>query len=589
MVSVKAYNSYGGDRVLTPVPPELYSVSTQTFGSITAVLVTTNVLLSEILYMMPGDLTPTTPAWSDELYITFQSSVGPNVVDILTYIINNYTTLTCDPTSFAHVREKLIPFPANFPLLTRKNVIQVLKEIVFQARCAFWLEDNVVMLKYLPEEPTPVDTITVSDMDAERGVEVELTETEQIVTKMNVKWHLSYAGEGEYAPSEADTTQYIILRHNVKLYGLQEQNYDWYVFNQPDIVLKCATFWLNRLSNAWKRVKFRTYLHKLNLEAFDAVTFDAAGYIASGPVNVVIEKADYNSAENYIDFECAVPVKAGKMEQDAFYWPAALPTSATWPPQEDINSGAAGGGGIGSGANGQLPVGIPGTPVDGSVMTAADVEGFFGELVWVGQVPGTTTGGIGGAVPVGNAPIPPLPPVQGVIVGGPNVVYGPHSDWGDPTPTDVGFTAQPAISPEQYAFAAPAQPQFLQVSTLEPLVLNDTPPLPTLADPVDTTIDLSKTKVLDSRQSNSAYSYLSDILVLVSSGSNATGSARRHVMINGARRPMRRWSRTTSRPAIRSTSSTTRTAKKWVQGRLSCKVDNGSRLGGRNRRKATNG
>ena len=533
VVSVKAYNSYGGDRVLTPVPPELYSVSTQTFGSITAVLVTTNVLLSEILYMMPGDLTPTTPAWSDELYITFQSSVGPNVVDILTYIINNYTTLTCDPTSFAHVREMLIPFPANFPLLTRKNVIQVLKEIVFQARCAFWLEDNVVMLKYLPEEPTPVDTITVSDMDAEQGVEVELTETEQIVTKMNVKWHLSYAGEGEYAPSEADTTQYIILRHNVKLYGLQEQDYDWYIFNQPDIVLKCATFWLNRLSNAWKRVKFRTYLHKLNLEAFDAVTFDAAGYIASGPVNVVIEKADYNSAENYIDFECAVPVKAGKTEQDAFYWPAALPTSTTWPPQEDITNGAAGGGGIGSGATGQLPVGIPGTPVDGSVMTAADVEAFFGEAIWVGQVPGTTTGGIGGAVPVGNAPIPALPPVQGVVVGGPNVVYGPYSDRGDPTPTDVGFTAQPAISPEQYAFAAPAQPQFLQVSTFEPLVLNDTPPLSILADPVDTTIDLSKTKVLDSRLGTSAYSYLSDILVLVAGGSNATGSAPAHVMIDG--------------------------------------------------------
>ena len=136
VVSVKAYNSYGGDRVLTPVPPELYSVSTQTFGSITAVLVTTNVLLSEILYMMPGDLTPTTPAWSDELYITFQSSVGPNVVDILTYIINNYTTLTCDPTSFAHVREMLIPFPANFPLLTQQERDPGLEGDRVPARCA---------------------------------------------------------------------------------------------------------------------------------------------------------------------------------------------------------------------------------------------------------------------------------------------------------------------------------------------------------------------------------------------------------------------------------------------------------------------
>ncbi len=83
-----------------------------------------------------------------------------------------------------------------------------------------------------------MDTIGVSDMDAEHGMEVELTQTENIVTKMNVKWHLNYAGGGEYAATEADTTQYMILRHNVKQYGLQEQEYDWYIFNQPDIVLK---------------------------------------------------------------------------------------------------------------------------------------------------------------------------------------------------------------------------------------------------------------------------------------------------------------------------------------------------------------
>ena len=71
------------------------------------------------------------------MYITFQSSVGPNIVDILDYIIDNYTDLTYDQASFDYVRTKLAPFPANFPLLQRKNVIAVLKEIVFQSRCAF--------------------------------------------------------------------------------------------------------------------------------------------------------------------------------------------------------------------------------------------------------------------------------------------------------------------------------------------------------------------------------------------------------------------------------------------------------------------
>ena len=82
----------------------------------------------------------------------------------------------------------------------------------------------------------------------------------------------------------------MVLRHNVKRYGLQEKEYEWYIFNQPDIILKMATFWLIRLSNAWKRVKFRTYLHKLNLEAFDSVTFNAPGYVAAGPVKVVVRE-----------------------------------------------------------------------------------------------------------------------------------------------------------------------------------------------------------------------------------------------------------------------------------------------------------
>jgi len=71
-----------------------------------------------------------------------------------------------------------------------------------------------------------------------------------------------------------------------------------YIFNQPDIVLKMATFWLIRLSSAWKQVKFRTYLHKLPLEAFDCVTLDAPGYVATDPVKMVVTNAAYNSADN---------------------------------------------------------------------------------------------------------------------------------------------------------------------------------------------------------------------------------------------------------------------------------------------------
>jgi hypothetical protein len=121
-------------------------------------------------------------------------------------------------------------------------------------------------LKYLPEEPTPVDTITVSDIDAEHGVEVELTETEKLVTKMNIRWRLGYSPEpGDQAE------QMMVLRHNMTRYGLHEQSYDWYCFNQPDIILKMATFWLIRYSQTWKRIKFRTFLNKFSSPKFGYV------------------------------------------------------------------------------------------------------------------------------------------------------------------------------------------------------------------------------------------------------------------------------------------------------------------------------
>ena len=332
VLAVKAYKQLTGERRLVDVPTDLYTVTTQTYGTVTAVQIVVAKPLSSI----------TDQGWSDDLYVTFQSSVGPDIVEILKYLIQHYTDLTWDAASFNHVQEKLRPFPANFPILERKNTIQVLQEIAFQARCALWISNGVFYLKYLPEEPTPAGTITVSDIDAEQGIEVELTATEDIVTKMKVKWRLSWADLSDQAKDKAEKT--IILRHNVAKYGTQEQEYDFYIYNQPDIVYKCATFWLIRKSNTWKRIKFKTFLNKLNLETFDAVTLDFANhYVANGPVLAVVEKANYNSADNCVDFECLVPVLAGTMEKYHFFWPAALPQSDTWPPADEIAAGCAGG------------------------------------------------------------------------------------------------------------------------------------------------------------------------------------------------------------------------------------------------------
>jgi len=291
------------------------------------------------------------------VYVTFESNVGPNTIDILKYLIANYTDLSWDASSFDYVEGKLVNFPMNFPILERKNTLDVLQELAYQARCALWITGGVFYIKYLPEEPAAVDTITVSDIDAESGVDVSLTNTEDLITKMRVKWRISWA-PGETDQERDSSEKWMILRHNINRYGTHEEEFVWYAYNQPDTILKCATFWLIRKSCTWKKVKFKTFLHKLNLETFDCVNLNfAGGYVASGAVKAMVLKANYNSADNLIDFECLVPVKAGEMEKSRYYWPSTLRVDETWPPQADINSGDAGGGGIGMGATGELPVG----------------------------------------------------------------------------------------------------------------------------------------------------------------------------------------------------------------------------------------
>jgi hypothetical protein len=454
VLTVRAYKQFEGRRALVDLPPNLYSVVSQNYGPITAVQVVLTQQLSQI----------TGQGWDDDLFVTFESTIGPNITHIYEYLLTNYSDLTPDTVTFSDLHTKLAKYPANFGIYDRRNILAVLQEMAFQSRCALWVSNGVVYLKYLPEVPTVVDTITVSDLDAEAGVVVDLTPTEDLVTKMLVSWRVSL--EGFTVNDTSVTDRLILLRHNVKKYGVQEQSYDWYMFNQPDIVYKMATFWLIRNSITWKTLKFKTFLNHLNLETFDAVTLDLP-YVSTNPVTAVVTSASYNSVDNCVDISCVVPVEAGTMTVNPFYWPSALPVTTTWPTQADIESGNAGGGGLGTGATGNLPI---------------------GDTSWI-----------------------TLPGRQVVIVGGPNVMFESQSDWGDSTPTDTDFVAQPIIDTSVYAELTNSTRPSLNLQIQVPK------PYPVLGKPESeagsVTIDIRKTKVTDSDHPSEDPAYLDSIFL----------------------------------------------------------------------------
>jgi len=291
VVGVYAYRTIGLDRILDNVPSNIYTIDeAKDLGDLTITTITLDQNLSK--YRDQN--------WDDDIYVSLKSSVGPNTVDIIIWLLETYTTFTYDATTFNAVRTKLENYPMHFAIFERKNIIEFIKEIAKQARCAVWQKNNVYYIRYLSEEPSTVDTITDDDVIAE-SLKLELTSTDDIATKLIGTWRPNYLPDSE---------QQITLRHNINKYGTIEEEMNFYAYTNRDLVEKSLTFWLIRKCNSWVRLTFQTPLTKLNLEAFDAVfiEFDCLSVPSAA---CIIESSDYSSDENTITFQVWTPIRVG--------------------------------------------------------------------------------------------------------------------------------------------------------------------------------------------------------------------------------------------------------------------------------------
>lgn len=296
------------NNVFVKVPASYYTIALETFGS----LQVTTLTMLEPLTSKNDEITK----WeSDELYFDVVSPVGGNVVDIMIYLIDNFTSQTYDTTTFNHVRALVDAYPANFVLTERANTFQALKDIAFQARCLIWINDRKFFLRYLPEEQTQVDTISEADIydDEEVNIEITTTDSEAIVTKFVAEW-------------KADQTQatpfQIVYRYNVERFGVKEEVYNFYIYNNIESVKKSAEFWSIQKANLWKVAKFSVFLQKIKLETFDPVLLNFTDPILSNdPVVATIERGVYNAERNLIDLELKLPVRFGEMDKYIFATP----------------------------------------------------------------------------------------------------------------------------------------------------------------------------------------------------------------------------------------------------------------------------
>lgn len=303
--------------ILTGVPPNYYTVEHRTTNGFRYTVV-----------VMKQPLSSVSTDWNDEIYLTIQGEVGNSMIDVMVWLIQTYTPYTYDPDSFGLVRTYTDQYPVNFAVMDQPQVMTLMKEIAFQCRCSIWFNDGKFFLKYMPVESTPIETITQDDVDL-GSVQVSYTNTEDLVTKFVATWKQKLS----------DKDSKVIFRNNIAKYGTLTREYPFYVFNDQRLVEKSAEFWTIRYSNTWKRITFKTFLHKLKIETWDTITLTGL-FVANVSVNALVESSKYDSDSKKLIISCWVPVRAGEMFPYPFATPGDLPVEYIYPVLDDPNPGS---------------------------------------------------------------------------------------------------------------------------------------------------------------------------------------------------------------------------------------------------------
>ena len=335
VLKVAAFATFdSGQRVLVDVPTNLYTVSTVSYSGVNVKVVT-----------MKDALSKQDPPWEDTIYVTYKSSVGPNPIDIMKYLINKYSSVPIDQASFNECRSALKNYPMHFCLTQKKNIVTVIKDLAFMSRTAISIKNGKFFCRYLPARPESVFTFT-EDNVVERSIELGFTDTEELVTKYVANWRAHGAQEEDNRA---------IIRYNVKKYGTHEETVDFYAYNYVSAIVKTLTFWINRRGHTWKKLSFKAPLDALNVETFDGVTLAFDGnYHANGSTLGSVEQSNYNPADNTLDFTIWTGVRAGEMSEYELAYPQNVSTTLKFPDEIATAAGFAGGDGPANSASGNI-------------------------------------------------------------------------------------------------------------------------------------------------------------------------------------------------------------------------------------------
>ena len=319
VLEVMAYREWEGKTILMPLPTHYYTID---LAYAVAGFTTTAILLQRPLREYEGE------NWEDQIYVTLESTLLANTASQIHWLITNWTDFTFDTTTFISVISDLANFPSNFALLDKRDALDLIEDMAWQARCAVWLVNDEMFIKYLSKEPDIDGVINESDIEA-TTLQTSFTETEAIITIVEGEWVKDYS---------AKEKNKIILRNNVPIYGVHQEKYDMFIYTDEELIQRSLTFWLIRYSNTWRKIIFQGFMKLIKFEVFDTLLVNLS-VIDLPPVKCVVEDLEYNNEDNSIKVTLWVPIRAGFTAVYPFAWMSSAPPGLEYPTVDDPHAG----------------------------------------------------------------------------------------------------------------------------------------------------------------------------------------------------------------------------------------------------------
>lgn len=286
-----------------------------------------------------NELTPTTlefttaledyvgEGWTGEIFTSVTSTIcsnSQNTANVIKHILEYWTNLTVDASSFASVANDINTFRSDFCFRELEDALTLCNRMAWEARCGLYVSNRIVYIKYLSEEPSA--TFVASEGNtAFKSLSASFMPIEDLKTCIKAQCNYTYFPE--------DSKELFKYKNNEGIYGLMQMEHDFLIYTNPDCMKVSAAFWGYRYSNSWRILNTSHFLSALILEPRDCVKYNLEEYTNISLKGIITDLV-HDTTEHSIILSTLLASKTGdtgtfsEPNEDPEFWSGPDPWEA---------------------------------------------------------------------------------------------------------------------------------------------------------------------------------------------------------------------------------------------------------------------